>query len=586
MRKSDPHLWDRNILLILNKYDDKNNRELISAYRKTIKLLQARLNKKADPHMIRVIIKKILKSYKKRLEKALDTLTSTPPSSEDEDVEKTNPKCCNIFSKKTRPSSNDEDAEKPNQISLMFSQITKSLTQKPKKQVESVNNNISKKNKSNLDNKIDINKKSKSNETKIYNLREIKIKSSRKAHVKQQLYLKSKRLLSDDTHREKVKCIKGKTTKLNQQRINRTKTMKCLKCKIDKNNCICNEIEKIDNTVLSWRFSMCITCAYQCKGENFDDLYESSNNCHKERHKIIHSTTRLHIQGKFSAAVDYINACRMFFLKNYMDTRYYLEEAILKSCARENKLNAFVRDYSTALLSKINKKEKISENQLPDILTLSEILAKSENCTLGNKISKKNKQPLINQLITLTRRENSKDSGDDSKIKIGRKTMTISYKTNKIATSNTKSIMTRKKIIRSKQPSKLTFKKTKTVNSLRTFSQIARFGKHVKSNVFMNLNSKKPKKVLKFNCDRSKPNEKSKNINIRMSNKYSDSGVSLLFDASHERKRKRVDYAKLNNIGFDKSCSPKRSQTDYHNASRRNEKPPSESKLNHKNMRF
>ena len=137
--------------------------------------------------------------------------------------------------------------------------------------------------------------------------------------------------------------------------------------------------------------------------------------------------------------------------------------------------------------------------------------------------------------------------------------MTISYKTNKIATSNTKSIMTRKKIIRSKQPSKLTFKKTKTVNSLRTFSQKARFGKHVKSNVFMNLNSKKPKKVLKLNCNRRKSNAKSKNINIRISDKYSDGGVSLLFDASHERKRKRVDYAKLNNRGIDITCSLKNS---------------------------
>ena len=48
--------------------------------------------------MIRVIIKKILKSYKKRLDVALDTLTSTPPSSDDENADNDTDNRFNILS--------------------------------------------------------------------------------------------------------------------------------------------------------------------------------------------------------------------------------------------------------------------------------------------------------------------------------------------------------------------------------------------------------------------------------------------------------------------------------------------------------
>ena len=48
--------------------------------------------------MIRMIIKKILKSYKKRLENVLDTQTSTPPSSDDEDANIPIAKCVNQLS--------------------------------------------------------------------------------------------------------------------------------------------------------------------------------------------------------------------------------------------------------------------------------------------------------------------------------------------------------------------------------------------------------------------------------------------------------------------------------------------------------
>ena len=97
LSKSGPLLWEKQLLEILNQYDDKDNRTRICAYRKAIVMLQDRLQKGDDPHMIRVIVKKILRSYKKRLEVALDTLTSTPPSSDDEDAENHATKSFNLI---------------------------------------------------------------------------------------------------------------------------------------------------------------------------------------------------------------------------------------------------------------------------------------------------------------------------------------------------------------------------------------------------------------------------------------------------------------------------------------------------------
>ena len=103
MTKTDPHLWEKQLLEIVNQYDDKNNRARICAYRKAIVILQDRLHKRDDPHMIRVIIRKILRSYKKRLEVALDTLTSTPPSSDDEDADNENTNFFNLLSNRPPP---------------------------------------------------------------------------------------------------------------------------------------------------------------------------------------------------------------------------------------------------------------------------------------------------------------------------------------------------------------------------------------------------------------------------------------------------------------------------------------------------
>ena len=209
---------------------------------------------------------------------------------------------------------------------------------------------------------------------------------------------------------------KNTNKKPNTKRMYSKNKEKCLTCKMEK-RCVCNKIEEIDNIIMAWRFSMCITCACQCKGESFDDLYESSNNCHKQHHKIIHSTTRLNIIGKFSAAVDYINACRMFSLKHYMDARYYLEQAILKSCANQNKLSVFVSENSKLLLGKINEKEEISENTLPDILTLSEILTRSENFTFEKEIKRKYQGRFINLMKTSTKKQKNKKLIDNRKRK-------------------------------------------------------------------------------------------------------------------------------------------------------------------------
>ena len=85
--KSEPKLWDRHLLEILNQYDDKDNRNLIYVYRKTISRLNDRLSRKEDGSTMRMILGKMLKSYKRRLDEAQENSTSTPESSDDEDAD-------------------------------------------------------------------------------------------------------------------------------------------------------------------------------------------------------------------------------------------------------------------------------------------------------------------------------------------------------------------------------------------------------------------------------------------------------------------------------------------------------------------
>ena len=360
-----------------------------------------------------------------------------------------------------------------------------------------------------------------------------------------------------------AKIIKNtKTKKNNLSKKQNIKKTKCLKCEMDKKICMCNEIEKIDNIVMSWRFAMCVSCACKCKGESFDDLYESSNYCNEQCHSIIHPTTSLHITGKFSAAVAYINACRMYFLKHYMDARYYLEEAILKSCAKENKVNAFVSSISTVLLSKINEMGDISKIQFPSILTLSEILATSENFTFKNKKCSKSKRLLGNDVIM----KNNKD-------------------TLKKRNNNKNSLISKEKSPKNKRLIKIIFSKAKTIKNSLTFSEITK-RKLNKTHVLKNLETKKFNKALVIKLDKRNSNEKSINEGNQISNKYYGNDLCLLFGGTHKRKRKRVDYTKLNNCGFDISCSQKRSKEENHTVSRRTEKVISESLSKHKKDDF
>ena len=80
-------------------------------------MLQYRLHKRDDPHVIRVIIKKILSSYKKRLDVACDTLTSTPPSSDDEDADNETANCFHLLS--NRPPAVYEVLRKVNETHLV-----------------------------------------------------------------------------------------------------------------------------------------------------------------------------------------------------------------------------------------------------------------------------------------------------------------------------------------------------------------------------------------------------------------------------------------------------------------------------------
>ena len=56
-------------------------------YRKTISRLKDRLQRKEDNSTMRMILRKMLKSYKMRLDENLGIFTSTPPSSDDEDAD-------------------------------------------------------------------------------------------------------------------------------------------------------------------------------------------------------------------------------------------------------------------------------------------------------------------------------------------------------------------------------------------------------------------------------------------------------------------------------------------------------------------
>ena len=73
-----PHLWESKLLQLIEEYDDKNNRRIIYAYRKALSALTGRLDRRDDSPQIRLILKKIVKSYKRRLEEAMGSHLGAP----------------------------------------------------------------------------------------------------------------------------------------------------------------------------------------------------------------------------------------------------------------------------------------------------------------------------------------------------------------------------------------------------------------------------------------------------------------------------------------------------------------------------
>ena len=146
----------------------------------------------------------------------------------------------------------------------------------------------------------------------------------------------------------------------------------------------------------------------------------------------------------------------------------------------------------------------------------------------------------------------------------------------------TKKCMSKKKITKSKRPIKITFSKSKTVTSLISFSKMVKIQKQNKINVCKNSRNQKYKKALIIKLNVKNSNKKSINEGIQFSETKYDNDKYLLSGGTLNRKRKRVDYAKLNNSSFDIPCSPKSSNHENRNVSRRTGKVQFDSVFNSK----
>ena len=111
MSKSAPHMWEKQLLGVIKLYDDEDNRCRIQAYSEAIIRLKKRLAEDDDIPMMRLILRKMLRGYERRLVEARDIQTSTPPSSDDEDAEEPI-KIFNDFAPRKHSASNYADIEK------------------------------------------------------------------------------------------------------------------------------------------------------------------------------------------------------------------------------------------------------------------------------------------------------------------------------------------------------------------------------------------------------------------------------------------------------------------------------------------
>ena len=367
MSQTDPHLWEKQLLEIVNQYDDKNNRARICAYRRAIVILQNRLEKRDEPHMIRVIIKKTLRSYKKRLEKALDTLTSTPPSSDDEDADYETANCFNLLP--DRPPTDYEVLRK----------VDETHSVETTKQIEKVDQNTFVKDNASYNNiknrKIIINNQKNNKRIKKLANKKLNRSTPKKDKTKQPSKIRFSKRKTD------VPLLKwSKTTKILQQK-QFDKNISLIKKK-EKEECMTLiDISNIDCTVQSWRYPLCVTCAVNCNATYLHDLYLASANCQKKSHIVSKRTSILKGYGKFKAAVEFINATRKLHTEEIYEARYYSQNAIRTSNLYDDNLNLCVKKLAMNILEKLSTGE-YNDKSLA-YFTLTELII------LSNKNEKK-----------------------------------------------------------------------------------------------------------------------------------------------------------------------------------------------------
>ena len=342
------------------------------------------------------------------------------------------------------------------------------------------------------------------------------------------------------------------------------------------------EIAHIDDVVLSWKFKMCVKCAMHCKGESLYDLSLSSKICHENNHEVSKRTHLLKGYGKLCAAVEYINASIKFKVNECFEAKYYAQHAILRSDVYNDSLNKCVKKLAMNLLYEI-RNNRYRKSKKSVLFTLSELIFFSnKNGFVENvyKNSKQNKQDLCVDNVVKTESKITKHNKKDSKInrktiKV-KKNMKILY-SNKISGNNKKSLISEKKSAMNKQNIKISFSKAKIVKPSLTFSEITKM-KLNKTHLLKNFETKKFNKALVIKLNNRNSNEKSIIIEgNQISNNYYGNYLSLLLGGTYKRKRNRVDYTKLNNSGFDISCSQKKSNEENHSVSRKTENLISES---------
>ena len=357
------------------------------------------------------------------------------------------------------------------------------------------------------------------------------------------------------------------------------------------------EIENIDVTVLSWRYAMCIKCAMNCKGITLYDLFLSSNCCKEKHHKLSKRTCLLKGIGKFTAAVEYINATRKFNVNEYFEAKYHAKCAVQKSSQYKDNLNIHVNKLAKNLLEQINRGE--SKEQSIPYFTLTELIVFSNkhkhekkrdshtcdyNTTLQSKscsimssfienstISSNVPQRKSNKYLLLGGTNKIKEKYIEGKRVIPKKRkrkkkykqlaenddLSTNDKLGQIDSENFGNIESRNQGISAKKnnkniklPVKIVFSKTRIVTPLFTFSNITKIHEPKKIKVYKKMRDKKYKKlvIVKFK------ERKSINGGIQLSDDYYVNGKSLLLGGTQRRKGKRVDYVKLNS-GFGTSSS-------------------------------